>query len=70
MAEGKCPFAKAAAGGGTTNVDWWPNQLKLNILRQHSSISNPMNKNFNYAAEFSSVNLDELKRDIAKVSFF
>ena len=70
MAEEKCPFsgfAKAAAGGGTKNVDWWPNQLKLNILRQHSSKSNPMDKNFNYATEFSSINLEELKKDIAKV---
>jgi catalase-peroxidase len=50
----KCPFHNGAAlkkpvgGGGTKNRDWWPNQLKLNILRQQSSLSNPMDKEFNY----------------------
>jgi catalase-peroxidase len=48
---GKCPFhggaLKQAGGGGTRNVDWWPNQLKLNILRQHSTLSDPMDKEFN-----------------------
>ena len=47
-AEAKCPFSgtvKQVAGRGTQNVDWWPNQLKLNILRQHSSLSNPLNPN-------------------------
>ena len=52
--QGKCPFMggtiKAVAGDQPTNRDWWPNQLKLNILRQHSSLSNPMDKNFNYAS--------------------
>jgi catalase-peroxidase len=66
--EGKCPFSggaiKQSAGGGTRNRDWWPNQLKLNILRQHSSLSNPMGESFNYAEEFKSIDLDALKKDI------
>jgi len=49
---------------GTTNRDWWPNQLNLNILRQHPSESNPMDKEFNYAKEFKSLDLDSLKKDI------
>ena len=64
----KCPFSggalKQSAGSGTRNRDWWPNQLKLNILRQHSSLSDPMDKNFNYAAEFKSLDLAALKKDI------
>jgi catalase-peroxidase len=64
----KCPFhggaLKQSAGGGTRNRDWWPNQLKLNILRQQSSLSNPMGENFNYAEEFKSLNLDTVKKDI------
>lgn len=67
-AEAKCPFhggaLKQAAGGGTRNRDWWPNQLKLNILRQQSSLSNPMDKSFNYAAEFKSLDLKAVKKDI------
>ena len=66
--QGKCPFMggkiKAVAGDQPTNRDWWPNQLKLNILRQHSSLSNPMDKNFNYAEEFKSLNLEAVKKDI------
>ena len=66
--QGKCPFMggtiKAVAGDQPTNRDWWPNQLKLNILRQHSSLSNPMDKNFNYAKEFKSINLEAVKKDI------
>ncbi len=66
--EGKCPFSsgslKQPAGSGTRNRDWWPNQLKLNILRQNSSLSNPMGESFNYATEFKSLQLDELKKDI------
>ncbi len=66
--EGKCPFSsgslKKPAGSGTRNRDWWPNQLKLNILRQNSSLSNPMGESFNYATEFKSLQLDELKKDI------
>jgi catalase-peroxidase len=66
--EGKCPFSgasiKQSAGMGTRNLDWWPNQLKLNILRQHSSLSNPMDKTFNYAEEFKSLDLAVVKQDI------
>lgn len=66
--ESKCPFTsgilKRGAGGGTSNRDWWPNQLKLNILRQHSSLSNPMGEKFNYAEEFKSLDLDAVKKDI------
>ena len=67
-AEGKCPFSgasiKQSAGMGTRNLDWWPNQLKLNILRQHSTLSNPMDKSFNYAEEFKSLDFAALKQDI------
>ena len=66
--EAKCPFhggaIKQPAGSGTRNRDWWPNQLKLNILRQHSSLSNPMGESFNYAKEFNSLHLAEVKKDI------
>ncbi len=67
--ESKCPFMggalKHSAGGGTSNRDWWPNQLRLNILRQHSSLSNPMDKGFNYAEEFKTLDLDAVKKDIS-----
>jgi catalase-peroxidase len=62
--EAKCPF-RHAAGGGTSNRDWWPNQLKLDLLHQHSSKSNPMGEDFNYAAEFKSLDLAAVKRDLA-----
>jgi len=65
--ESKCPFSgavKQVAGRGTQNVDWWPNQLKLNILRQHSSLSNPMGEQFDYAAAFQSLDLTAVKKDI------
>ncbi len=66
---GKCPFSGGAlnksAGGGTRNRDWWPNQLKLNILRQHSSLADPMDKDFNYATEFNTLDLAVVKQDIA-----
>jgi catalase-peroxidase len=66
--QAKCPFSSGAisqaAGGGTRNSDWWPNQLKLNILRQHSSLSNPMGKSFKYAEAFKSLDLGALKKDI------
>ncbi len=69
--EAKCPFhggaLKQSAGGGTRNRDWWPNQLKLNILRQNSSLSNPMDESFNYAEEFKSLDLAEVKKDIIKL---
>jgi catalase-peroxidase len=64
----KCPFLngslKQSAGEGTRNRDWWPNQLKLNILRQNSSLSNPMNAGFNYAEEFKSLDLAAVKKDL------
>lgn len=64
----KCPFSsgilKKSAGSGTSNNDWWPNQLKLNILRQHSSLSNPMEEDFNYAEAFKSLDLDAVKQDL------
>ena len=66
--EGKCPFhggaVKQSAGSGTGNRDWWPNQLKLNILRQGSTLSNPMGEAFNYAKEFKSLDLKAVKKDI------
>jgi catalase-peroxidase len=66
--EVKCPFhggaLKQTAGGGTRNRDWWPNALKLNTLRQQSSLSNPMDKDFNYAKEFKSLDLKAVKKDI------
>lgn len=65
---GKCPFTggahKKSAGGGTSNRDWWPNQLNLNILRQNSSLSNPMNDDFDYAEAFKSLDLDAIKSDL------
>lgn len=72
---GKCPFhhgaapapARHAAGGGTRNQDWWPNQLRLNILRQHSTLSNPMDEGFNYAEEFKSLDLSEVKKEIVEL---
>jgi catalase-peroxidase len=64
----KCPFMSGAlnkgAGGGTTNRDWWPNQLKLNILRQNSTLSNPMGAEFDYAAAFNSLDLPAVKQEI------
>ncbi|TWI85534.1 catalase-peroxidase [Lacibacter cauensis] len=66
--QGKCPvtgaMSKQSAGSGTRNRDWWPNQLKLNVLRQHSALSNPMGESFNYAEEFKSLDLDAVKKDI------
>ena len=62
--EAKCPF-RHAAGGGTSNSDWWPNQLRLDLLHQHSSKSNPMGEDFNYAAEFKSLDLAAVKKDLA-----
>ena len=68
--EAKCPFTGATAkatqtaGGGTRNRDWWPNQLKLNILRQNSMLSNPMDASFNYAEEFKTLDLAAVKKDL------
>ncbi|HEX5168223.1 MAG TPA: catalase/peroxidase HPI [Cyclobacteriaceae bacterium] len=61
--QGKCPF-HASAGEGTQIQDWWPNRLKLNILRQHSSLSDPMGEKFNYAEEFKSLDLAAVKKDL------
>jgi catalase-peroxidase len=78
----KCPFGGDISAGGVNmenatmkemnsrgpiNRDWWPNQLKLNILRQHSSLSNPMHQDFNYAEEFKKVDLKVLKKDISEL---
>jgi catalase-peroxidase len=61
--EAKCPF-KHQAGGGTSNRDWWPNQLPLDTLHQRSSLSNPFGGDFNYAEEFRSLNLPAVKNDL------
>ena len=62
----KCPVPHnpTASSGGTSNRDWWPNQLNLNILHQHSSMSNPMGEEFNYAEEFKKLDLEALKKDL------
>lgn len=65
----KCPFHGGAkkqnvGGGGTRNNDWWPNHLKINILRQHSSLSSPMGEDFNYAEAFKSLDLEAVKKDL------
>lgn len=66
--ESKCPFMggalKHAAGGGFNNRDWWPNQLKLNILRQNSALSDPMGSDYNYADEFKKLNLSQVKNEL------
>ncbi|GJQ26813.1 MAG: catalase-peroxidase [Phycisphaerae bacterium] len=61
--EGKCPFGHGGRAG-TTNRDWWPNQLNLKILHQHSSKSDPMGREFNYAKEFKSLDLKAVKKDL------
>ncbi|AUT75307.1 catalase/peroxidase HPI [Paraburkholderia hospita] len=61
--EKKCPF-EHTAGSGTSNHDWWPDQLNLKILHQHSSLSDPMDKRFNYAEAFKSLDLEAVKRDL------
>ena len=63
MSESKCPF-NHTAGDGKTNRDWWPKQLNLEILRQHSSKSTPMDEDFDYAAAFKSLDLAALKKDL------
>ncbi|WP_396636505.1 catalase/peroxidase HPI [Maribacter sp. R77961] len=66
----KCPYLggslKQTAGGGTTNQDWWPNQLRLNVLRQNSSLTNPMDDDFDYATAFKSLDLAAVKKDIVE----
>ncbi len=59
--------SKQTVSGGTTNIDWWPNQLNLDILRQHSSKSNPMGEGFNYAEEFKSLDFETLKKDLHEI---
>ena len=66
---GKCPFhfgrkKESTTGGGTQNHNWWPNQLKLNTLRQGSTLSNPLDKEFHYAAEFKKLDMESLKKDL------
>ncbi|MBN3722812.1 catalase/peroxidase HPI [Burkholderia sp. Ac-20379] len=61
--ESKCPF-NHTAGGGTTNRDWWPNQLSLKILHQHSNLSDPMDDGFDYAEAFNSLDLNAVKADL------
>ncbi|SER26974.1 catalase/peroxidase HPI [Neolewinella agarilytica] len=66
----KCPFLggieqQKSAAAGTSNKDWWPNALKVSILRQHSSLSNPMGEDFDYAEAFKSLDLDAVKKDLA-----
>jgi catalase-peroxidase len=71
--DAKCPFnhgsagsiPKQTAGGGTTNRDWWPKQLKVDLLNQHSARSNPMDEDFNYAKEFKNLDLAAVKKDLA-----
>ncbi|RQO38326.1 catalase/peroxidase HPI [Chryseobacterium sp. KBW03] len=65
----KCPFhngtmKKNVAGGGTQNSDWWPDQLRVDLLRQHSSLSDPMDKDFDYAKAFESLDLEAVKQDL------
>jgi len=67
----QCPFLNGelnqAAGGGTTNRDWWPNSLNLNILRQHSKLVDPMDEDFDYAEEFKKLDLAAIKKDLTDV---
>jgi catalase-peroxidase len=69
--ESKCPVtgstSKSSAGGGTSNRDWWPNQLNLKILHQHSPMSNPMGLEFDYAEEFKKLDLEAVKKDLYKL---
>lgn len=60
-------FIKQTSGGGSSNQDWWPNQLKLDILHQHSTLSNPLGEDFNYAKEFKTLDLDAVKKDLIAV---
>ena len=69
--EAKCPFSGGArtstVAGSQSNADWWPNQLKLNILHQHSSLSDPMGEEFNYSEEFKSLDLNAVKKDLLEL---
>ena len=66
MKAGKCPF-NHIAGDGRTNRDWWPNQLRLELLHQHSAKSDPMGKGFDYVKEFRSLDYKALKKDLVKL---
>lgn len=66
MPENKCPVNHTSSSG-STNRDWWPNQLRLDILHQHSSLSNPMGKDFNYAKEFNNLDLAAVKKDLREL---
>src|ERR1700722_21000777 len=67
----KCPFSgnasKPLAGGGAQNRDWWPNQLRIDLLNQHSSKSDPLDQTFNYREEFTKLDYEALKNDLRKV---
>ena len=65
MSTAECPMKSAnVAGGGTRSSDWWPNELKVNILRQHDPRQNPMGPDFNYAEQFRKLDYDGLKKDL------
>ena len=70
--EGKCPVMHGAmttqSSTGTSNKDWWPNQLNLNILHQHDSKSNPMDDDYDYRKEFSKIDYDALKKDLNELT--
>src|SRR5271168_5329144 len=66
VAKEKCPFSHMA-GGGTSNRDWWPNQLRIDLLHQHSSKSDPTDKDFDYAEAFTSLDYEALKQELLKV---
>lgn len=66
MSESKCPFHHVA-GGGTSNQDWWPNQLRVDLLNQHGNRSNPLGEKFDYAAEFKKLDYHALKADLVKL---
>ena len=66
MSEAKCPYHHAA-GGGTNNLDWWPNQLRVDLLNQHGNRSNPLGEKFDYAEEFKKLDYKALKADLVKL---
>src|SRR5690606_5440153 len=70
-AAAKCPYIGGTqhhvAGGGTTNNDWWPNKIRLNVLRKQINISNPMGKDIDYRKEFQSIDYDALKQDLTNL---
>jgi catalase-peroxidase len=68
MGEAKCPVNHVnAAGGGTKNRDWWPESLKLNILRQHTNVTNPLGADFDYAAAFKTLDYAAVKKDLTNL---